>query len=79
MNEEKIMCACDVCGKSFHFGHNRYDGHKNVTYNIMVCCECKRGNHDGWAPQFEEKVTKNLIQKRHPLPKRNAKGWLPYE
>jgi hypothetical protein len=54
-----------------------YDGTHIQAYGITVCRGCYDGNWDGWAPQFEEAVTRHLIAKGLPLPKRNAKGWLP--
>ncbi len=77
--ESRIMCKCDICGTSFHFGHHRYDGHKNKTYDVMVCRSCRKNSLDGWAPHDEEKVTKKLIKRRLPLPERDKRGLLPYE
>jgi len=70
---------CDVCGGKFRFGPHYYGGRKNNTYKIMVCHSCRKSNHDGWAPHYEECVTSVLRKEDLPLPPRNKKGWLPYE
>jgi len=78
MNTEPVSkCPCDVCGKTVHFGPHYYGGRRNSTYKIIVCDSCRVGNHDGWAPYLEERVTKVLREKGLPLPHRNAKGLLP--
>lgn len=77
MNIGKYMILCDVCGTSFQFGPHRYDGRKNLTYDIMVCNSCHNSNWDGWAPHYEAQVTKNLKAKGLSIPQRNERGWLP--
>jgi hypothetical protein len=71
------MVKCEVCTSSFQFGPHLYDGKHIPAYGISVCSGCYAGNWDGWAPQFEEAVTVHLRAKGLPIPKRNAKGWLP--
>ena len=79
MTTDRMMVTCDVCEQSFQFGPHRYDGKRNTTYDIMVCRTCHDGNHDGWAPHFEGRVTKRLVEEGLNLPNRNAKGFLPRE
>lgn len=79
MTTENIMSTCDVCGGQFRYGPHRYDLRRNQTYDIMVCDTCHQANWDGWAPHYEEKVTKRLKEKGLPLPARNQKDWLPRE
>lgn len=73
------MYSCDVCGGQFQIGPHVYDGRYIQAYRIKACNGCCRGNWDGWAPQFEAAVTANLVREGLPLPKRNAKGWLPLD
>ena len=73
------MCKCNVCDKSFQFGHHRYDGRKIAAYKIMVCRNCYDNNRDGWAPQYEEKVTSKLNQREKAQIQRNELGLLPLE
>lgn len=77
MSEVKFMRACDVCDRQYQFGPHIYDGHVIKLYRITVCSGCFEGNWDGWAPQYEKRVTANLDAAGEPLPPRNAKGWLP--
>lgn len=79
MNTDRHMVECDVCGGSFQFGPNRYDGLRNQTYHIMVCSGCHNANWDGWAPQYESQVIKSLAANGTPLPQRNENGLLPRE
>ena len=79
MAEPKFMQTCEVCGGGFQFGPHIYDGHYISAYRLRVCSGCYRGNWDGWAPHFEDAVTKHLRAAGDPLPERNSKGLLPRE
>jgi hypothetical protein len=73
------MCCCDVCGANFQFGPHLYDGTYIQTYQITVCFGCFGANWDGWAPHYEEAVTRTLKAQGVPIPARNKKGLLPRE
>ena len=77
MAEPKVLYTCDACGSQYQFGPHIYDGKHIDAYGINVCSGCYQGNWDGWAPHFEEAVTRHLRAKGLPIPPRNAKGWLP--
>jgi hypothetical protein len=78
MAEEKFMFKCDVCGMPYQQGPHRYDGHKLELYGGIFCCDsCWMANWDGWAPHLEEALIAHLNRKGLPIPKRNARGWLP--
>lgn len=69
MIKEKFMFNCEVCGKLYQSGGNR---------GGIFCCDfCWDGNWDGWAPHYENILLEHLKRKGLPIPKRNAKGWLP--
>src|SRR5262245_55324488 len=44
MEGNKIIYDCFLCGLSFQFGPNIYDGKRIVDWDIMVCDGCFRGN-----------------------------------
>lgn len=78
MADDKLMFKCDVCGMSYQHGLHRYEGHRLQLYGDLFCCDsCWRANWDGWAPHYEAALLAHLKQKGLPVPKRNAKGWLP--
>lgn len=78
MSDNKIMFECDICGKPYQHGPHRYEGHKLTLYGgIFACDACWKGNHDGWAPHHEEFLLGHLERHGLPVPKRNAKGFLP--
>lgn len=68
---------CFTCSKEFSFSNHKYDGKTIPTYSITVCDSCYKGNHDGWAPQYEEKIIKHMKNGNFPIPKRNDKRLLP--
>lgn len=72
-----VMVDCFICGRSFRFGPNRYDGAHIAMYDMTVCKSCIRGNQDGWSPTYEGKILAHLAEKNIPVPERNEKGWLP--
>jgi hypothetical protein len=76
---EQHMEKCDVCGQARPYGQHRYELRRNQTYDIMVCNTCHAANWDGWAPHYEDRVTRRLIEKGANIPPRNAKGLLPRE
>ena len=43
----------------------------------MACNRCYAANWDGWTPNLEEKLTRNLKSKGLRIPERNTKGLLP--
>ena len=77
MNEDKIMRTCPLCYREYQFGPHRYDGTAIPRYQITVCNTCYRSNWDGWAPHYESQLIDHLKANNLPIPKRNAKGWLP--
>ena len=77
MSSPKIMYRCDTCGCEFQFGPDVYDGQHLLAYHITVCIGCYGANWDGWAPQFEEAVTRKLRKHGLAIPDRNARGLLP--
>lgn len=77
MSEEKVMLACDMCGKNYQHGPHQYEGHNIPLYGISVCESCWRGNWDGWAPHLEDQLLSHLKKNGLPIPPRNSKGWFP--
>ena len=78
MREEKFMFKCDVCGAMYQHGPHKYEGHRLELYGDIFCCDtCWQGNRGGWAPHREKTLLDHLKRKNLPVPKRNAKGWLP--
>lgn len=73
--DEKIKCF--TCGQEILYNHHKYDGRNISTYGITVCDSCYKGNHDGRASQYEEKIIKHMKNEKYPAPKRNDKGLLP--
>ena len=76
---DKILIRCDVCDKRFEFGPDRFEGRPNDKYSIMVCDGCYSANWDGWASQYEERITRYLKAKGLQMPNRNDNGLLPRE
>jgi hypothetical protein len=72
-----ITERCDLCGRVFQYGPVAYFGTYVPTYQVMACNKCYAANSDGWAPDLEEAVTRNLKAKRLRIPERNTKGLLP--
>jgi hypothetical protein len=80
MSDDRIMYKCDLCGRPYQQGPHKYEGHRLTSYgNLFVCDPCWQGNHDGWAPQFEQRLLTELKRQGLPEPRRNARGWLPRE
>jgi hypothetical protein len=79
MNREMHTITCDVCGNDVRYEPHRYNARRNQTYDIMVCDICYQANWDGWAPQYEDRVTRKLKERGVPLPQRNEHGLLPRE
>lgn len=73
------MANCDVCNESAPYGSHRYHLRKNETYGIFVCDMCREGNHDGWLHKYDDILLNHLKKNGLPEPKRNQKGFLPYE
>jgi hypothetical protein len=78
MTKEKFMNKCDLCGKQYQNGPNRY-GYIVKLYEMAICNSCWIGNHDGFAPHYEDKILNHLKQNNLPVPERNIKGLLPRE
>lgn len=38
---------CFLCGSTFAFGPNRYDGRFIRPWKAMACSQCEKWNHDG--------------------------------
>ncbi|GMU68247.1 MAG: hypothetical protein AMXMBFR37_05800 [Steroidobacteraceae bacterium] len=78
MPSERLLFACDVCGKPYQHGPHRYEGHKLDLYGgIMACGSCWDCNHDGWAPHLERAILGHLDRLGLPVPPRNDNGLLP--
>lgn len=79
MDSDEIMFKCDLCSRSFQFGHHKYDGKYLKKYEMSVCQGCLNSNWDGVGPSLEKQFTDHLYSKNIPLPEKNAKGWYPLE
>ena len=79
MENTKIKYTCFICGTSFQFGPNIYNGKQINSYNIIVCKKCYENNSDGWSPSCEEKLLIHLKEQNFELPKKNSSGLLPRE
>ncbi len=73
------MERCDICGNEFQFSDHQYDGRKCQGYNMMACRSCYDGNHDGWAPHYEDRILKHLEDHGIEEPERLDNGLLPRE
>ena len=71
--------ACDVCGTEHAYGPLHYGLRRNALYDILVCSSCNHSNAEGWAPELEERVLKNLKAAGKREPRRLRNGLLPYE
>jgi hypothetical protein len=76
-NEDRILKNCFLCGSKYQLGPHRYDGKFVPRYKFAVCMRCYKGNWDGWAPHYEDKIIDHLNNNAIPIPERNDKGWLP--
>src|SRR5712691_6252889 len=72
-----VFDCCFCCGGKFQMGPHRYDGKYLSYYKISMCSSCYNGNWDGIGPYCEAKLIAHLEKENIPLPKRNAKGWIP--
>ena len=79
MHSATVIERCDLCGAEFHYGPVAYFGTYVPTYQVMACNKCYAANGDGWAPNLEQTVTRNLKAKGLRIPERNTKGLLPRE
>ena len=79
MSDEKFMTNCELCGRSFQFGPQVYDGKVIPRYQLTVCMSCWKGNWDGWNPRHEALLIAHSKAEGLPIPERNEKGWLPRE
>ena len=77
MHSAAIIERCDLCGADFQYGPIAYFGTYVPTYRVMACYRCYAANWDGWAPDLEELVTRNLTAKGLRIAERNTKGLLP--
>lgn len=77
VTEQKILCKCEVCGRQYQHGPQRYEGHYLELYGILCCDSCWVANWDGWAPHYEAVLLGHLRAKNLPAPMRNEKGLLP--
>jgi hypothetical protein len=76
MAQEGNDYPCFTCGHPFQMGPHRY-GAFIPRYQISVCRTCYEANWDGWSPRHDERLIEYLKASGLPVPKRNAKGWLP--
>jgi hypothetical protein len=79
VDSAKIIERCDLCGEEFQYGPIAYFGTYVPIYQIMACNKCYAANYDGWAPDLEKTVTRNLKAKGLNIPERNRNGLLPRE
>jgi hypothetical protein len=79
MSEQAFTERCFMCDTDFRMGAGVYNGKYIGRYQISVCNGCWAGNWDGWAPHYEARLIAHLEVLGIPVPKRNAKGWLPRE
>lgn len=73
----KFMATCQMCGGTFQFGPNIYNGKFISAYKMMVCKTCFESNWDGWGPLFESRLISHLTDNAIPLPNRNKEGFFP--
>jgi len=78
MASDQLKFKCDVCGRDYVHGPHRYEGHKLFLYGGAFACDtCWNGNHDGWAPHYEEALLALLKAHNLPAPPRLENGLLP--
>jgi hypothetical protein len=80
MPDKMFMKKCPLCKMPYQFGPEVYEGHKLIRYgDLFVCDTCWRGagRQSGWNPTYEKVLLEYLKAKGLPIPKRNAKGFLP--
>jgi len=77
--DPKFVGQCFMCGREQQIGPHRYAGRYIQRYRIRVCQTCYDANHDGWAPEYEEKLIAHLGKEGLETPKRNQAGWFPRE
>ncbi len=73
----KVIEQCDLCGDSFQYGTQRYDGQYLPHYEMFLCEGCYKGNWDGFAPGLEVQFIAHMKSKGIALPERNDNGWYP--
>lgn len=77
MSEDyKHFEECFFCGREFQFGPGRYAGKWLSWFQLMVCETCYRGNWDGWAPHYENKLVPHLTKLGIDIPPRNEQGFM---
>ena len=77
LHSARIIERCDLCGAEFQYGPVAYFGTYVPEYEVMACNRCYAANWKGWAPDLEERVTRNLKAKGLRIPERNSQGLLP--
>jgi hypothetical protein len=79
MGQDKVMYPCFMCAQRFQMSDHEYDGRFIASYRIVVCQSCWDSNWEGWASHHEQRLVAHLDALGLPIPKHNAKGWLPRE
>lgn len=74
---EPVYLECPLCGQTYQYGPQTYEGRPLSKYGITVCSSCFEGNHDGWAPRREKQILEILRERDLPVPERNKLGLLP--
>lgn len=71
------MIHCQICGKEYQYGPQRYDGKYIRSYDLNACQSCYAGNRDGWGQRQEKVLLKHIEKKGIAIPERNEKGLIP--
>jgi hypothetical protein len=75
--DPRFLQECFLCGGSFQFAKNVYDGAWIDSYQIYLCKPCFESNHDGFVGEESIKIKQHMRDKGIPIPANNEKGWLP--
>ncbi len=73
----KVIEQCDLCGDSFQYGTQRYDGQYLPHYEMFLCEGCYKENWDGFTPGLEAQFIAHMKSKGIALPERNDEGCYP--
>ena len=76
MSEAGVSSTCDICGIGFTYNPEILNTFI-PRYKMMVCPSCWRGNHDGWRPDYNDKIEAHLKANNIPIPVKNAQGGYP--
>ena len=75
--DERFLRHCDLCGSAFQFGMHIYNGQYIARYELMLCRICYEFNHDGFSPNWDQKLLDRAKVRGFSLPEKNANGYYP--